>query len=106
MSQTEHHQQESEPLAPCLNPGNPVFSCTLKSLAISETNPQSLLYRTSSSEYGSRAPTFESSPCAYYPVSQAFSEHLGMCGMSRDSSFNTSLDRSRVSDRLYLHNTF
>ncbi|KAL7879211.1 hypothetical protein AOLI_G00101850 [Acnodon oligacanthus] len=36
---------------------------------------------------------------------QAFSQHLGQCGMSRDSSFNTSLDHSRVYDCPNLQNT-
>ncbi|XP_058244386.1 piercer of microtubule wall 2 protein isoform X2 [Hemibagrus wyckioides] len=106
MSQTEEHQQnqnQNQNLGPpCLNPGNPVFSCTLNP---SSSSGQSLLYRTTSCEYGSRSPTFESSPCVYHPMSQAFSKHLGTCGMSRDTSFNTSLDRSKVCDRINLHNT-
>ncbi|MCJ8733045.1 hypothetical protein PDJAM_G00218510 [Pangasius djambal] len=105
MSHTEEHQQDH--YAPCLNPGNPVFSCMLEPLASSGPKPmtQRLLFRTTSSEYGSRSPTFESSPCVYHPLSKAFSKHMGVCGMSRDTSFNTSLDRSRVCDCVNLHNT-
>ncbi|KAF4071858.1 hypothetical protein AMELA_G00267750 [Ameiurus melas] len=98
MYRTEEQRRDHG--APCRNLGNPVFSCVLKTSADAE-----LLYRTTSGKYGSRAPTFESSPCVYYPLSQAFSKHLGVCGMSRDTSFNTSLDRSRVCDCLNLHNT-
>lgn len=98
MYQTEEHRQDHG--APCRNLGNPVFSCMLKTSADAE-----LLYRTTSGEYGSRAPTYESSPCVYHPLSQAFSKHLGVCGMCRDTSFNTSLDRSRVCDCPNLHNT-
>ncbi|KAM9481475.1 piercer of microtubule wall 2 protein-like [Clarias gariepinus] len=100
MSRTGEHQ-----CAPCANLGNPVFSCTMKLSSSSGPKLQSLLYRTTSGQYGSRPPTFESSPCVYYPQSQAFSEHLALCGMPRDTAFNTSLDRSRVCDCLNLHNT-
>ncbi|KAL6479528.1 hypothetical protein MHYP_G00129610 [Metynnis hypsauchen] len=110
MSQTEEQQQElrGSARAPCANPGNPVFSCMMRPEATSLSpwvKPQSLLYRTTASEYGLRAPSFESSPCSYHPLSQAFSQHLGQCGMSRDSSFNTSLDHSRVYDCPNLQNT-
>ncbi|KAI5611360.1 hypothetical protein C0J50_4883 [Silurus asotus] len=91
--------------APCLNPGNPVFSCMLKTSASSDPKIHSFLYRTTSSEYGSRPPTFESSPGVYYPLSQSFSKHLGKCGMSRDTLFNTRLDRNRVCDSIILRNT-
>ncbi|XP_060734711.1 piercer of microtubule wall 2 protein [Tachysurus vachellii] len=103
MSHTEKHQQDHR--TPCLNPGNPVFSCMLQSSASSGPKPQDLLYRTTSSKYGSLPPTFESSPCVYHPVSQAFSKHMGKCGMYRDTTFNTILDRSRVYDCPNLHHT-
>lgn len=88
------------PKTPCANPGNPVFSCMLKQGPHSSpedpalVRSQNLMYKTTSSDYGAQMPTFESSPCSYYPISQTFSQHLGMCGMYRDNSFNTSLDHS------------
>ncbi|TTD92246.1 hypothetical protein Baya_14860 [Bagarius yarrelli] len=104
MPQTEELQQDLR-RSTCLTPGNPVFSCTLNPSASTGPQPQSLLYKTTSSQYGSGAPTFESSPCVYYPRSRAFSKHLSVCGMSQDTSFNTSLDRSRVCNCFNLHNT-
>ncbi|XP_073710043.1 piercer of microtubule wall 2 protein-like [Misgurnus anguillicaudatus] len=98
MSDPEH----PVPKTPCANPGNPVFSCMLKleSHTSSEdpalTRSQKLMYKTTYSDYGARAPTFEFLPCSYHPISQTFSQHLGTCGMYRDNSFNTSLDHSRV----------
>uniref|UniRef100_A0A673FL60 Uncharacterized protein n=1 Tax=Sinocyclocheilus rhinocerous TaxID=307959 RepID=A0A673FL60_9TELE len=91
MSNPEHR-------APCANPGNPVFSCMIK--PGSHTSPedpalarsQNLMYKTTSGDYGARSPTFQSSPCSYHPISQSFSQHLGLCGMFQDNSFNTSLD--------------
>ncbi|KAG9273451.1 hypothetical protein AMEX_G12587 [Astyanax mexicanus] len=110
MSQKEEQQdgsQETAP-APCANPGNPVFTCTLRPKATSVSpwvKPQSPLYRTTASEYGLRPPSFESSPCSYHPISQAFTQHLGQSGMYQDTTFNTSLDRSRVHDCPNLQNT-
>ncbi|KAJ3596617.1 hypothetical protein NHX12_003021 [Muraenolepis orangiensis] len=62
-------------------------------------------FKTTSSEYGALRPTSGSSPCTYHPLSQAFSKDLGQCGMYRDNSFNTSLDRSRVQDCPNLQHT-
>lgn len=96
MSNPEHH------LVPCPNPGNPVFSCMHKPGShSSDDDPamarsQSLMFKTTSSDYGARSATFESSPCSYHPISQTFSQHLGLCGMYQDNSFNTSLDHSHV----------
>uniref|UniRef100_A0A671N7X2 Uncharacterized protein n=2 Tax=Sinocyclocheilus anshuiensis TaxID=1608454 RepID=A0A671N7X2_9TELE len=95
MSNPEHR-------APCANPGNPVFSCMIKpgSHASPEdpalARSQNLMYETTSGDYGARSPTFESSPCSYHPISQTFSQHLGLCGMFQDNSFNTSLDHRYV----------
>ncbi|XP_050991594.1 piercer of microtubule wall 2 protein [Labeo rohita] len=87
---------------PCANAGNPVFSCTIK--PGSHTSPEdpalarslNLMYKTTSSDYGAQSPTFESSPCSYHPISQTFSQHLGLCGMFQDNSFNTTLDHRYV----------
>ncbi len=79
-------------MKPCANPGNPVFSCVIKP----GSPPLDLLYKTTSSDHGARSPTFESSPCSYHPISQSFSQHLGLCGMLQDKSFNTSLDHRYV----------
>ncbi|CAI9615324.1 unnamed protein product [Staurois parvus] len=65
----------------------------------------SILFKTTSSEYGALRPTYEMAPCYHYPVSQKFSEHLGTCGMYRNNSLNTAVDRSRVNDCINLHNT-
>uniref|UniRef100_A0A8C2EY22 Uncharacterized protein n=1 Tax=Cyprinus carpio TaxID=7962 RepID=A0A8C2EY22_CYPCA len=69
---------------PCANPGNPwIFSCMIK--PGSHTSPedpaltrsQNLTYKTTSGNYGTQSPTFESSPCSYHPISHTFSQHLG-----------------------------
>ncbi|XP_018595150.1 uncharacterized protein C15orf65 [Scleropages formosus] len=100
----------------CTNPGNSVFSCLMNPVptsapaststsAAASTKPQHLFFKTTSSNYGLLPPTYESAPCTYHPLSQAFSRHLGKCGMYRNNSFNTSLDRSRVYDYPNLQNT-
>ncbi|XP_064169272.1 piercer of microtubule wall 2 protein [Anguilla rostrata] len=93
----------------CTNPGNPVFSCMMQSDSASapsaDSKPQNILYKTTSSVYGLLPPTYESSPCSYHPVSMQFSDHLNKCGMYRNNSFNTSVDRSRVYDCPNLRNT-
>ncbi|KAJ8252418.1 hypothetical protein COCON_G00217300 [Conger conger] len=93
----------------CANPGNAVFSCMMQPVTASApsagSKPQNILYKTTSCSYGLLPGTYESSPCTYHPVSMQFSEHLNKCGMYRNNSFNTSVDRSRVYDCLNLHNT-
>ncbi|OCT89562.1 hypothetical protein XELAEV_18018184mg [Xenopus laevis] len=80
---------------PCVNPGNPVFSCMTAPVTapnhIFQAKQRNVLFKTSSSEY-------EMAPCSHHPVSQRFSQHLGQCGMYRNHSFNTMVDRSRVHD--------
>ncbi len=85
----------------CANPGNAVFSCMIKpgSHTSSEepalARSQDLMYKTTSSDYGTRSPTFESSPCSYHPIYRASHSTLD-CGMFQDNSFNTSLDHRYV----------
>jgi len=91
----------SNPEHQCANPGNPVFSCMESRSHSSAEDPaiarsQNLMFKTTSSDYGARSATFESSPSSYHPISQTFSQHLGLCGMYQDNSFNTSLDHSHV----------
>ncbi|KAK1158198.1 hypothetical protein AOXY_G24462 [Acipenser oxyrinchus oxyrinchus] len=100
----------SEGLSTCANPGNPVFSCMIKPATLPNDSgcfprPQNPLYKTTSSNYGYMPPAFETAPCAYHPMSQTFSEHLRNCGMYRNQSLNTVVDKSRVHDCPYLQNT-
>ncbi|OCT86965.1 hypothetical protein XELAEV_18020655mg [Xenopus laevis] len=87
---------------PCVNPGNPVFSCMATPVTptnhMFQAKQQNMLFKTSSSEYGALLPTYEMAPCSHHPVSQRFSQHLGQCGMYRNHSFNTMIDRSKVHD--------
>ncbi|XP_063050533.1 piercer of microtubule wall 1 protein-like [Engraulis encrasicolus] len=55
------------------------------------------LYQTSNQIYGSRKPTVHEMPVIFNGSYRKFSEHLLKTGMYRDSSFNTSLDKSIVS---------
>ncbi|KAL3852550.1 hypothetical protein ACJMK2_016174 [Sinanodonta woodiana] len=58
--------------------------------------PQHPMYRTSATEYGSRAPTVHTMPTSFHARSMKFSEHLGKCGMYRNHSLNTAQDQSKV----------
>ncbi|KAM6308250.1 piercer of microtubule wall 2 protein [Aegotheles albertisi] len=97
---TEQNQPPHLPL--CANPGNPVFSCMLdlKTLVTSAAlaKPQVLPFKTTSSEYGAIPPVPQMVPCTYHPVDHTFSKHLLTCGLLKDSSLNTAIDRSRVYD--------
>ncbi|XP_048742482.1 piercer of microtubule wall 1 protein-like [Ostrea edulis] len=58
--------------------------------------PQHAMYRTSSSDYGAKAPSVHTMPTTFHARSQKFSLHLGTCGMYRNHSLNTAPDQSRV----------
>ena len=89
----------------CANPGNPVFSCLGKA-ELSETTlprdqhfkPHHPLYQTSSSAYGEMHATFATVPSTHHPKEMKFTQHLGTCGMFRNHSLNTAMDRSKVYD--------
>lgn len=104
------------------NTGNPVFTKTTTQMYSSHSiysnkakalpdrfdNPEMIsgygktkrnsnpLYQTSSSDFGSIAPSVHTSHTEYHGRSQGFSNHLGAAGMPRNRSLNTSMDRSRV----------
>ncbi|XP_047122377.1 piercer of microtubule wall 1 protein isoform X1 [Hydra vulgaris] len=59
-----------------------------------QSNP---MYITSANEYGSHPPTVHTMPYAFHSKNQKFSEHLGQCGMYRNYSLNTSVDKNPVS---------
>ncbi|XP_027043068.1 piercer of microtubule wall 1 protein isoform X2 [Pocillopora verrucosa] len=61
-----------------------------------KTKKQHPMYMTSGMEYGSHRPTVHTMPTSFHAKSQKFSEHLGTCGMYRDQSLNTSMDKSIV----------
>ncbi|KAK0137310.1 hypothetical protein N1851_020208 [Merluccius polli] len=91
---------EADPVqAPtCSNPGNPVFSCMISANNRTPGAAPAPWFRTTSSQYGAARPTWGCFPCSHHPQTRTFSRHLARCGMYRDHSFNTCLDRSRVHD--------
>nr|XP_054588687.1 piercer of microtubule wall 2 protein-like [Nothobranchius furzeri] len=103
-------EQQTENTEPCTSPGNPAVSSITTSATRSmksATNPNigRILYRTTSSAYGSFPPTPESSPHSYHPKSHRFTKEQSRGGMYQDNSLNTALDRSRVHDCPSLHYT-
>ncbi|KAM6202472.1 LOW QUALITY PROTEIN: piercer of microtubule wall 2 protein [Rhynchocyon petersi] len=98
-SQTE---MKSEQLSPCVNPGNPVFSCMLdpKTLctATSLSKPQMIMYKTKSSDYGEFLPIPQFLPCNYTPKGQVFSSHIRASGFYQNNTLNTALDKNRTVD--------
>ncbi|XP_069078529.1 piercer of microtubule wall 2 protein [Pleurodeles waltl] len=101
-------KKESDELFLGVNPGNPIFSCMMPPSDSSNSlgaKPQSILFKTTSGQYGALTPTYEMSPCVYYPMTQYFSDELGKCGMYRNHSLNTALDRSKVYDYPNFQNT-
>nr|XP_045016808.1 uncharacterized protein C15orf65 homolog [Jaculus jaculus] len=90
------------PLPPCVNPGNPVFSCMLdpKTLctATSLSEPQMIMYKTSAGHCGAFSPLPQFLPCNYKPKEQAFSSFIRATGFYQNNSLNTGPDRSRTID--------
>ena len=95
------------------NLGNPVFSAPTKvdavvpPLAKEQDNSKGCakedlhpMYMTSTMEYGNRQPSVHVMPQTFHAKSQKFSEHLGQCGMFRNYSLNTSVDKNPVSSQL------
>ncbi|XP_065067119.1 piercer of microtubule wall 2 protein-like isoform X1 [Rhopilema esculentum] len=89
------------------NLGNPVFTCQLNSVAPVLTSKDMFdgynrkeshpMYRTSGSDYGAVSPTVHTMPSSFHAKSQTFTENLGKCGMYRNNSLNTAVDKSRAS---------
>ena len=87
------------------NSGNPIFTC-LGEVKNPETGlprdeyyqPHHPLYQTSSNAYGEMHSTPASVPSTFHSKSMKFSQHLGVCGMYRNQSLNTAMDRSKVYD--------
>ena len=52
------------------------------------------IFRTSNQTYGSKAPSVHNVPTTFQPRSQKFSTHLGTCGMYRNHSLNTHMEKS------------
>ncbi|XP_075753405.1 piercer of microtubule wall 2 protein isoform X2 [Pelodiscus sinensis] len=101
-SSTNTEKTESVQLPSYPNLGNPVFSCVLdpKTLTTNNllTNPQLLLFKTTSSDYGAIPPTSQMVPCTYHPKDDTFTKPLLICGLSQHNYINTAIDRSRVYD--------
>nr|XP_017497285.2 uncharacterized protein C15orf65 homolog isoform X1 [Manis javanica] len=95
-------EMKPEQLHPCVNPGNPVFSCMLdpKTLytATSLSKPKMIMYKTNSSNYGAFLPMPQFFPCSYTPKEQVFSSHIRATGFYQNNTLNTAPDRTRTLD--------
>ncbi|XP_012971528.1 uncharacterized protein C15orf65 homolog isoform X1 [Mesocricetus auratus] len=101
-SLTSDEEMKPEPSAPCVNPGNPVFSCMLNPKTLntntSLSKPQMIMYKTNSSQYGAFSPRPQFLPCKYIPREQVFSNHIRATGFYQNNSLNTGPDRTRTID--------
>ncbi|XP_012638547.1 piercer of microtubule wall 2 protein [Microcebus murinus] len=95
-------EMKPEQLPPCVNPGNPVFSCMLdpKTLctATSLSKPKMIMYKTNSGHYGEFLPIPQFFPCNYTPTEQAFSNRIRATGFCENNSLNIAPDRTRTLD--------
>nr|KAG5687429.1 hypothetical protein BaRGS_019828 [Batillaria attramentaria] len=60
------------------------------------TKKQHPMYSTEANKYGGKPPSVHTMPTQFHARTQKFSKHLGACGMYRNHSLNTDLDRSNV----------
>ncbi|CAG5958391.1 unnamed protein product [Menidia menidia] len=97
MMSDSQRQQANDP-RPCINPGNPVFSCMINPSVkseefgnVSKSLYRSILYRTTSSDYGLHPPTYESSPISFHPKSQAFSKQMSYASPPHSQLMMTNL---------------
>ncbi|XP_022268231.1 piercer of microtubule wall 2 protein [Canis lupus baileyi] len=102
-------EMKPEQLPPCVNPGNPVFSCMLdpKTLqtATSLSKPKMIMYKTNSSNYGEFLPMPQFFPCNYTPREQVFSSRIRATGFYQNNSLNAAPDRTRTLDFPNLQHT-
>ncbi|XP_006831921.1 PREDICTED: uncharacterized protein C15orf65 homolog [Chrysochloris asiatica] len=95
-------ERKSVQQPPCMNPGNPVFSCMLdpKTLctATSLSKPQMIMYKTKSTDYGEFSPIPQFLPCIYAPKRAVFTHHIRATGFYQNNSLNTAPDRTRTLD--------
>lgn len=94
------------------NYGNAVFTCTdedadkyskkidlpaaatwLRGYVHKREHP---FYKTTNMDYGSKPPSVHTVPVTYFPVETKFTEHLLKCGMYRNRTLNTAMDRSKA----------
>ena len=95
-----------EKKTPSANSGNVIFTCMGEQKLIDDGLPREPLYKahhplyqTSSNLYGEMHSTPATVPSTYHGKLQRFSQHLGLCGMYRNHSLNTAMDRSKVYDQ-------
>jgi len=53
------------------------------------------MYKTTANSYGRTAPNVHTMPTSFHCKSQKFSQHLGDCGMYKNHSLNTAIDKTK-----------